>query len=166
MRCQLHSRNPENGFLWQLNQKSDSWKYNNLPSGICTCTQPRTESNGQKPIHENKTEPDLFPLLHSLGFRFPSGSRGWEGGWGSTDATTWPSRPHPPGPSGPSHTCATALLAARPPQLALRPSLAGGVASHSASVFLTAPVLGSLLALGFLLAAATLLNKWQGLCRP
>uniref|UniRef100_A0A8C0I746 Uncharacterized protein n=1 Tax=Balaenoptera musculus TaxID=9771 RepID=A0A8C0I746_BALMU len=35
--------------------------------------------------------------------------------------------------------------------------------SHSASVFLTAPVLGSLLALGFLLAAATLLNKWQGL---
>uniref|UniRef100_A0A8C9CUV9 Uncharacterized protein n=1 Tax=Phocoena sinus TaxID=42100 RepID=A0A8C9CUV9_PHOSS len=35
--------------------------------------------------------------------------------------------------------------------------------SHSAFVFLTAPVLGSLLALGFLLAAATLLNKWQGL---
>lgn len=38
--------------------------------------------------------------------------------------------------------------------------------SRSAFVFLTAPVLGSLLALGFLLAAATLLSKWQGLCRP
>ena len=126
MRCQLHSQNPENGFLWQLNQKSDSWKYNNLPSGICTCTQPRTESNGQKPIRENKTEPDLFPLLHSLGFRFPSGSRGWEG---PNRRYYVAPRPHPPGPSGPSHTCAAALLAARPPQLALRPSPAVGVAS-------------------------------------
>lgn len=85
MRCQLHAGNLENGFLRQHSLKNDNWKYNHLLNGICTYTEPRRDSNGQKPIHKKKTKSGLFLLLLQFWCLLPLREPGRRG---PTNATT------------------------------------------------------------------------------